>query len=69
MSYVTSIEKIGIKKGLEAGKTQGEAALLRRRFGVLPAWAEAKLAGATTESLERRGLQLLEAANLEAALT
>lgn len=52
------------------GESEGEARLLRkqliRRFGPLPAWAEAKLAGAEPAQLEAWGEQVLEAAKLEA---
>jgi predicted transposase/invertase (TIGR01784 family) len=52
------------------GWTEGEARLLRklliRRFGPLPAWAEAKLAGAEPAQLEVWGERVLEAATLEA---
>ena len=71
MPYVTSIERRAEDKGLQQGKYQGEAALLRRllarRFGELPEWVESKIDGADTDTLERWGLQLLDAANLEAA--
>ena len=52
------------------GESEGEARLLRkqliRRFGPLPAWAEAKLAGAEPAQLEVWGERVLEAATLEA---
>ncbi|MEI2782166.1 MAG: DUF2887 domain-containing protein [Candidatus Competibacter sp.] len=52
------------------GESEGEARLLRkqliRRFGPLPAWAEAKLVGAEPAQLETWGERVLEAATLEA---
>ncbi len=52
------------------GESEGEARLLRkqliRRFGPLPAWAEAKLVGAEPVQLETWGERVLEAATLEA---
>lgn len=52
------------------GESEGEARLLRkqliRRFGPLPAWTEAKLAGAEPAQLEVWGERVLEAAKLEA---
>jgi hypothetical protein len=60
----------GVQQGRQQGMLQGESALLRRqlarRFGVLPNWAEARLADAETEQLERWGEQLLDAVTLEA---
>lgn len=57
MRYVTSVERIGIKKGLQQGLQQGELRVLRRqltrRFGELPAWAETRLQKAPPERLER----------------
>ena len=56
MQYVTSVERIGIKKGLQQGLQQGEVRVLRRlltrRFGQLPAWTEAKLQEAVPEQVE-----------------
>jgi predicted transposase YdaD len=58
------------KEVFAEGRTEGEAKLLRRqlirRFGPLPAWAEAKLAGAEPAPLEVWGERVLEAATLEA---
>jgi len=34
MPYVTSVERIGIQKGLEQGRKQGEAAMLLRQIAV-----------------------------------
>lgn len=52
------------------GETEGELKLLRkqliRRFGVLPGWAEAKLAGGEPTQLEAWGERVLDAATLEA---
>ncbi len=65
MRYVTSVERIG----REEGRKEGEAVLLRRlllhRFGAIPAWAEARLKGATTEQFEAWGERILDATTLE----
>ena len=57
-------------EGRTEGRTEGEAKLLRRqlirRFGPLPAWAEARLTGAEPAQLEVWGERVLEAATLEA---
>lgn len=69
MRYVTSVERIGIKKGLQQGLQQGEIRILRRqltrRFGELPTWAETRLREAPPERLEAWGERLLEASRLE----
>ena len=47
MPYITSVERIGIRKGLEQGIQQGQAELvlgmLNRRFGAVPSELEARL--------------------------
>jgi hypothetical protein len=57
-------------EGRTEGRTEGEVKLLRkqliRRFGPLPAWAEARLTGAEPAQLEVWGERVLEAATLEA---
>ncbi len=82
MPYVTSVERIGIRKGeeigirkgeqlgLRKGIPQGEALILRRllsrRFGPMPAWAEAKLNQASTDDLELWADRVLTADSLDA---
>jgi hypothetical protein len=57
------------KKGRQEGRQEGEAEILRRliekRFGLLPSWAEERLAGASTEQLEDLATRMLDAASLE----
>ena len=73
MRYVTSVERTGREEGRKqgrlGGRREGEAALLRRlllrRFGAVPAWAEARLNGATTDQFEVWGERILDAAKLE----
>jgi hypothetical protein len=59
----------GKQLGLHEGAPQGAARVLRsqltRRFGELPAWASARLAAASADTLELWSLQLLEARRLE----
>ena len=76
MTYITSIERMGIEKGRQEGRRegrqegiqQGEAALLRRqlvrRFGSLPSWTEQRLEQASREELERWAERVLEAPTL-----
>lgn len=65
----TGLQK-GLQKGLEQGIPQGEALLLRRqltrRFGVLPAWAETRLAAAGQGELEIWAVRVLDEPSLEA---
>jgi hypothetical protein len=60
------------EEGRAQGVHQGELAILRRlmreRFGVLPSWAEERLASRSTEELEELGLRLLDAQSLEQLL-
>ena len=81
MPYVTSVERIGIEKGLQQGLHQGlqqglhqglqqgeQNLLLRmltRRFGSLPDDMRERLQSAVPEQLEEWGERLLDAATLE----
>ncbi|MBV2262231.1 MAG: DUF4351 domain-containing protein [Thauera sp.] len=74
--YVTSVERLAIKRGLEKGLEQGLrrgreegqtrvlARQLTRRFGTLPAWAEARLNAATEQDLDRWTDAILDATSL-----
>ena len=59
-----------VQEGIEKGIPMGETLLLRRqltrRFGPVPGWVEAKLAGAEPAQLELWGERLLDAPSLEA---
>ena len=78
VQYITSVERIGIAKGMatgmakgvEKGRVEGQSRLLRRqlerRFGVLPSWATEQLANASEEQLEAWGEAILTAPTLEA---
>ena len=56
----------GIEKGIPMGETLLLRRLLTRRFGPVPGWVEAKLAGAEPAQLELWGERLLDAPSLEA---
>ena len=62
--------KKGLEQGLERGRNEGEAKLLRRqlehRFKKLPKWVAGKLATATPAQLEEWGERLLEEKSLGA---
>ncbi|MDP3876873.1 MAG: DUF4351 domain-containing protein [Methylobacter sp.] len=70
MAYVSSIERIGIEKGVLQGVVQGESRLLRKllkqRFGTLPAWVLDKISSAPADDLERWAEALLFESSLEA---
>jgi predicted transposase YdaD len=57
------------EEGRQEGQIEGERALVRRllerRFGVLPAWVEERIAAADPTALEQLGLRLLDATSLE----
>jgi predicted transposase YdaD len=71
-AFLKEVFQEGEQKGIEKGIEKGESALLRRllerKFGELPVWAEDQIASADVASLERWGLQLLDAASLAEAL-
>ncbi len=62
----------GERKGRREGRREGATDLLTRqlqcRFGPLPDWASARIAGADSSCLERWSLAILSAASLEALL-
>ena len=59
----------GLAQGKKQGRQEGEVILLKRllthRFGDLPAWVEAQLESATTETLEQWGERILDAETLK----
>ena len=70
MRYISSAERIGMRRGTELGIQQGGASILRRqlrrRFGEPPAWVESKLQEGTPPQLEQWADQLLDADTVEA---
>lgn len=69
MEYVTSVERIGIKKGIQQGMQQGTMKLLSRqiarRFQVSSESVHPMFSGLTTEQLEELGEKFLEAESLD----
>jgi len=69
MPYITSVERIGIQKGIEQGMLKGESKLLTKqltqRFGVLLSWSRQKIEQARPEELEQWGMTLLDTDTLE----
>jgi len=66
MRYISSAERIGMKRGTQLGIQQVLRRQLRRRFGEPPAWVESKLQEGTPPQLEQWADQLLNAETLEA---
>ena len=78
VQYITSVERIGIAKGIAkgreegiaTGRVEGESRILRRqlerRFGVLPQWASEQLESAKEDELEAWSEAVLTAPTLEA---
>ena len=69
MRYMSSVERIGMRKGMEKGMEKGQIKffnfLLRQRFGELPGWVEARLKHAAPEEVETWGIRVLSAGSLE----
>ncbi|CDH46700.1 DUF4351 domain-containing protein [Candidatus Contendibacter odensensis] len=73
MRYISSTERISMKRGQELGLQLGLQLIgipllhrqLRKRFGELPDWVETRLQEATTAQLELWAEQLLDAETLE----
>jgi hypothetical protein len=68
MPYITSIERMGIEKGLQQGEVIVLKRQLTRRFGPLLAWAEQRLEQASPLELEGWAELVLEAQRLEDVL-
>ena len=66
MQYVTSVERIGMNKGLQQGETRLLRRLLTRKFGSIPDWVETRLAAATPDQLENWSERILDAPTLGA---
>jgi len=62
----------GRQERRQEGVHEGEISVLRRqiekRFGVMPKWAQQRLASRTTEQLEQLSVRLLDAGTLEELL-
>lgn len=65
MPYVTSVERIGIRKGEQIGEAKILTRLLQRRFGIVPEWASEKIAKAEPSSLEEWADRVLDTPTLD----
>lgn len=76
MTYISSVERIGIEKGIEQGIEQGMrrgqarvlAQQLIHRFGELPVWVRERLEKASVDELETWAEAVLSAGSFEAVL-
>ena len=64
MSYVTSVERIGIEQGIGRGEMMLLRRMLTKRFGDLPEAIEIRLSQASSADLELWGDRILEAETL-----
>ncbi len=69
MAYLTLMERTikqeSLQVGMQAGQTNTLLRLLRRRFSVLPAWAEGRVQSAGVAELETWTDRILDARTLE----
>ncbi|WP_246129596.1 DUF4351 domain-containing protein, partial [Verticiella sediminum] len=77
VAYVTSVERIGIEKGLAQGRLEGRgegrheglrqalSSQLERRFGPLPTHARERVQTASVDTLQIWLLRVLDAARLD----
>lgn len=65
----SAAERSAIERGLQQGTRLGEAevlrCLLRRKFGILPEWVEAKLQQAEQTELQAWAERILDAQSVE----
>ena len=65
MSYVTSIERVRLKRERAEGKAELLSSLITRKFGVLPDWAKVRLVAADEATLNRWAGEILDAQCIE----
>ncbi len=66
MEYITSVERIGMAKGMVKGQYNLLKTQLECRFGLLPEWASERLQCAKAKELEAWGKAFVTAPTLEA---
>ncbi|MBF0110424.1 MAG: DUF4351 domain-containing protein [Magnetococcales bacterium] len=69
MPYISSVERFGEERGIQKGRRQGSALmlkdLLQRRFGDVPEWANKKIAEAELPSLKKWSLRIFDVQSLD----
>lgn len=66
VAYISSVERVWLRRGLEQGLSQTLAALLHQRFGQLPAELQQRLDQASPEQLRRWLLSVIQAESPQA---
>ena len=69
MAFVTSIERLGEKRGWEKGQATLLQRLLTRKFGPLPESVQQRIQTATPAQIETWSLNILDAQTLEGVFT
>jgi len=65
MEYISSVERIGIKRGIQQGTMKLLSRQIARRFQVSPDSVHPMFAGLTTEQLEELGELFVDAKSLD----
>ena len=66
MAYVSTGERIGIEKGMQAGEASALQKLLTKRFGAIPSETVGRITTASSEQLDAWLDLVLDAPNLAA---
>ncbi len=69
MPYITSVERIGMRKGFERGREQLLLDQLTHRFGPLSEAAVARVESATAADIDRWARRVLDASSLDEVLS
>lgn len=69
MAYISSVERVGIRKGIQQGLQQGLLTLLQQRFGPLPAETVPRLQQASAQELQHWLQRILKAKTLQDVFT
>lgn len=73
MTYVNTVERVALRRGKQEGKVEGRlegaaellAALIVRKFGEVPEWAQTCMAQADEATLNRWAMRILDATRIE----
>lgn len=70
MPYITSVERIGMRKGEEKGRHDGKAEmllkLLQARFGLVPESFQERVASADLNDIDAWAIKIFQADSLQA---
>jgi len=68
MQYVTTAERIGLRKGMHQEGTKILLRLMEARFGAIPQWAKERIEQAEIAAIEDWSIRLLSANSPEEML-